>query len=705
MISDNYGRKPAVVLGTFGTALGMLIFGTAKSYWQAVLGRIIGGVLCGNLGVVKSFLSEITDETNQGKGFAYISVAWSLGCLLAPLAGGLLCNPAEKYPSIFAKDGVFHEYPYLFPCLICVVNNVLTAILALFVMTETRKWKKTTSNSSSSGSSHVTKSGLDNSSSMNPMQQGEGVEMMATSTSGDPHQKPNSRASRLQQTILAPLQKLRGKSSANSDGRANRKGASSGNDSNVQYARIATQEPGTLDEADDLLTRRGRSKNAAEAAKFSIVNDDDEDDEEEDHYDEEKGGKGAEKEGGDEKDLTDDEDSLSSNNITDSPKHPQEDARGLFLTSEINYSEALTMEEDPEDTLDSIEGADDSMKKLKQFSRASSTATDTSNQSGSGVKTISHGNNEEDNEEDDDADAEEMCCSSTNSSGWALFMPCRCCHSPAHQAATTSRKAVPQGGARGKLSVLRQRAVVLATGSYGVLAMAYILFDETIPLFLKLDSSMGGLQFTSSQIGFLLSISGGAMLGFNYYFLPYLITKYGKKYMFELGQIGAIPFTFLWPILALVNRDILVPRIQSHFTYNAILWPILIIVCICKNVFACLSFTAVMLQINHSVLPEYLGAVNGLGQSLASLARAVGPALGGLLWSVAIQRNFVFLNFISVVAILLVGIVMNRMLPDSIDHKKKKAKRRKNRRNQHGEVEEEDEDDEEEGGGGMMMAH
>lgn len=42
-------------------------------------------------------------------------------------------------------------------------------------------------------------------------------------------------------------------------------------------------------------------------------------------------------------------------------------------------------------------------------------------------------------------------------------------------------------------------------------------------------------------------------------------------------------------------------------------------------------------MINNSVLDESLGVVNGLGQSLASLARMVGPGFGGMLWSISTE--------------------------------------------------------------------
>lgn len=36
IISDRFGRKPAIVLGTFGAAIGMVIFGAAKTFPQGI---------------------------------------------------------------------------------------------------------------------------------------------------------------------------------------------------------------------------------------------------------------------------------------------------------------------------------------------------------------------------------------------------------------------------------------------------------------------------------------------------------------------------------------------------------------------------------------------------------------------------------------------------------------------------------------------
>jgi|APGre2960657404_1045060.scaffolds.fasta_scaffold93346_1 hypothetical protein len=47
----------------------------------------------------------------------------------------------------------------------------------------------------------------------------------------------------------------------------------------------------------------------------------------------------------------------------------------------------------------------------------------------------------------------------------------------------------------------------------------------------------------------------------------------------------------------------------------------------------CCAFTGALILVNAAAHPSQLGAVNGFGQSVASLVRGLGPALGGLLWS------------------------------------------------------------------------
>ncbi|KAK1235353.1 hypothetical protein PQX77_001426 [Marasmius sp. AFHP31] len=114
--SDLYGRRPVLLIGPLGLTFAMIGFGLSKSFWSLVVFRSAQGLLNGNIGVIKTVLGELSDETNRASAFALISVAWTFGGTLGPVLGGLLANPATRWPNTFGKFPFFYEYPYFLPC-------------------------------------------------------------------------------------------------------------------------------------------------------------------------------------------------------------------------------------------------------------------------------------------------------------------------------------------------------------------------------------------------------------------------------------------------------------------------------------------------------------------------------------------------------------------------------------------------------------
>jgi len=78
-LSDKVGRKPVLLCGLIGTAVSSLLFGVSRSLWALVFSRCLNGILNGNIGVMKSMMAELTDETNMARGFSLISVTWAVG--------------------------------------------------------------------------------------------------------------------------------------------------------------------------------------------------------------------------------------------------------------------------------------------------------------------------------------------------------------------------------------------------------------------------------------------------------------------------------------------------------------------------------------------------------------------------------------------------------------------------------------------------
>lgn len=136
--SERMGRKRVILIGLLGTTVGSLGFGFAKSFHAAVFWRCVGGVLNGNIGVMRTMISEMVKEKKfLSRAFLLMPMTFNIGVIIGPLLGGLLADPVGSYPGIFGpggtiggKDGVWWltKWPYALP-------NVVNAIFLLFSAT------------------------------------------------------------------------------------------------------------------------------------------------------------------------------------------------------------------------------------------------------------------------------------------------------------------------------------------------------------------------------------------------------------------------------------------------------------------------------------------------------------------------------------------------------------------------------------------
>jgi hypothetical protein len=60
--SDRIGRKRVLLVGLFGTCISCVGFGFSRSFVQAAVFRTLGGALNGNVGVMRTMISEVIKE-------------------------------------------------------------------------------------------------------------------------------------------------------------------------------------------------------------------------------------------------------------------------------------------------------------------------------------------------------------------------------------------------------------------------------------------------------------------------------------------------------------------------------------------------------------------------------------------------------------------------------------------------------------------
>ncbi|KAF8640289.1 hypothetical protein AX16_010184 [Volvariella volvacea WC 439] len=137
MASDIIGRRPILVLGPLGLTVAMFGFGLSKKFLPLLCFRALQGVFNGNIGVSKSVLAELTDETNMAEAFAIMPLVWSVGIAAGPIVGGLLARPADRWPHTLGRFRLMKDYPYLLACGTAGVMSFLSYLLTLVGFKET----------------------------------------------------------------------------------------------------------------------------------------------------------------------------------------------------------------------------------------------------------------------------------------------------------------------------------------------------------------------------------------------------------------------------------------------------------------------------------------------------------------------------------------------------------------------------------------
>eukprot|EP00931_Biecheleriopsis_adriatica_P063210 TRINITY_DN38235_c0_g1_i1.p1 TRINITY_DN38235_c0_g1~~TRINITY_DN38235_c0_g1_i1.p1 ORF type:complete len:544 (+),score=74.05 TRINITY_DN38235_c0_g1_i1:90-1634(+) len=117
IVSDKMGRKPVFLALLLGTGVSFLMAGLSQSYIEVCVWRFVAGLCGASRGVAQAYAGDMCSPEEVSGYVSMVGVAVALGCIIAPVIGGLLGNVSVIAP-LFLVAGL----------------SFFNLILAIFVM-------------------------------------------------------------------------------------------------------------------------------------------------------------------------------------------------------------------------------------------------------------------------------------------------------------------------------------------------------------------------------------------------------------------------------------------------------------------------------------------------------------------------------------------------------------------------------------------
>ncbi|KPM38761.1 hypothetical protein AK830_g7824 [Neonectria ditissima] len=182
------------------------------------------------------------------------------------------------------------------------------------------------------------------------------------------------------------------------------------------------------------------------------------------------------------------------------------------------------------------------------------------------------------------------------------------------------------------------KPVIMNIISYGILAFHTMTFDQLFPVFLSTSQPehpiqelpfrfTAGFGLDTKTIGVIMSVQGVYSLLSNYLIVPPITRRLGSLRLFRILAFSYFALYLVTPYLVLLPETMRMPA-----TYLLVIW---------KCTFSTMAYPSnAILLANSAPSKQVLGTINGIAASTASLCRALGPTLSGVLYSLGLQTGY-----------------------------------------------------------------
>ncbi|CAH1433412.1 unnamed protein product [Lactuca virosa] len=199
-------------------------------------------------------------------------------------------------------------------------------------------------------------------------------------------------------------------------------------------------------------------------------------------------------------------------------------------------------------------------------------------------------------------------------------------------------------------SLLKNWPLVSSIIVYCVFSLHDMAYSEIFSLWAVSPKSLGGLNYTTEDVGTVLSVTGVGLLVFQFTLYPIMERIFGPIVVARIAGVVSIPLLTSYPFIAMLTGFAL------SLTLNC--------ASIIKNVLSVSIITGTFMLQNKAVDQRQRGAANGIAMTMQSICKAIGPACGGALLSWSQQRKnaaflpgdqmiFFILNIIEAIGVIL----------------------------------------------------
>ncbi|GLI79641.1 hypothetical protein PoHVEF18_007980 [Penicillium ochrochloron] len=206
------------------------------------------------------------------------------------------------------------------------------------------------------------------------------------------------------------------------------------------------------------------------------------------------------------------------------------------------------------------------------------------------------------------------------------------------------------------------RQVIFTIVAYGILAYHSVSFDQLMPVFLSTPKSddaivlplkfTGGLGLPTKTIGFMLAVQGVYSMIAQLWLFPFVVKHFGTLRTFRFVLLAWPPLYLAVPYLILLPAKLQMPAV-----YVAL---------ISKITFHVIAFPAIaILLANAAPTSKVLGSINGAAASTASLSRAFGPTVTGLLHTKGLLSGYSVLAWWACGLVCVVGAIQSFWMEES----------------------------------------